>query len=230
MPIRSLRVVFAKRTLAFQNLLSLLVLTCGLFPGHTIAQMTQSSCTMTLDQEKAKELFKDGIAAFDLGNISTAERDWTEIRQCGRGTADWPKAVSNLALLESNRGRFDSAISYFEEVLNSHPNDKEAGGNLMQTNRNYSHNAALGISECYEREGRFGSALKYAWLAKTRYTFYSWCGTCASSERMYLNRRIAYLSIRASRMHLLGILALALVVMARRSRQSPPLPSPLQQN
>src|ERR1035441_2117325 len=49
---------------------------------------------------------------------------------------------------------------------------KEPGGNLMETNRNYSNRSAMAISQCYEAMGQFSPALRYAWLAKTKYRYY----------------------------------------------------------
>ena len=105
-------------------------------------------------------------------------------------------------LLEYRRKNFRKAISYFDEVLQSHPNDREPGGNIMETNRNYSYRSALAISQCYEAMGGFGAALRYAWLAKTKYPYYSWCGTCYNNANFALNKRIAYLSVRVSRLQI----------------------------
>jgi hypothetical protein len=82
----------------------------------------------------------------------------------------------------------------------------------METNRNYSNRSALVISECYEAMGRFGAALRYAWLAKTKYRYYSWCGTCYGSANFAMNKRIAYLAFRVSRLQIwTGLLVLGFV-------------------
>ena len=159
-------------------------------------------------------LLAEGNAALETGDIAKAQTSWKTIRECAPASQDWPKAVFNLGLLEYKRDNLRQAIKYFDEVLQSHPNDKEPGANLMETNRNYSYRSALAISQCYETMGSFGSALRYAWLAKTKYTYYSWCGTCYDSASFALNKRIAYLTVRSSRLHiwastlLLGILAI----------------------
>jgi len=168
---------------------------------------------MQTDEAASKSL-ADGNAAFEAGDMAKAEAQWKQIRQCAPGTADWPKAVFNLGLLEHRRKNFRQAVEYFHEVLQSHPNDKEPGANLMETNRNYSYRSALAISECYEAMGAYRSALHYAWLAKTKYRYYSWCGTCYASADAAVNKRIAYLTMRASRVHIwasvlvVGLLAL----------------------
>jgi tetratricopeptide (TPR) repeat protein len=169
-------------------------------------------------------LLEEGNKAYEAGDFSKAEARWAKIRACGRGSADWPKAVFNLGLLENRRKNFRQAIAYFDEVIQSHPNDKEPGGNIMETNRNYSHRSALAISECYEAMGAYRMALRYARLAKTTYPFYSWCGTCLQSENLAVNKRIAYLTARASRVHiwagalLIGFLAFRKVKGTRNKR------------
>jgi tetratricopeptide (TPR) repeat protein len=162
--------------------------------------------------EAVSKLLDEGNAAFEAGDVTTAEARWTEIRKCAPDSSEWPKAVFNLGLLEYRRSHFPQSISYFDAVLQSHPNDKEPGGSLMETNRNYSNRSAMAISQCYEAMGQFGPALRYAWLAKTKYRYYSWCGTCYSSANYAMNKRIAYLALRVSRLHIwTGVLVLGFV-------------------
>src|SRR5437588_2750698 len=161
--------------------------------------------------EVLSKQLEEGHAEFETGDILKAETLWTEIRECAAGSSEWPKAVFNLGLLEYRRNNLPEAIRYFDEVLQSHPNDKEPGGNLMETNRNYSNRSAMAISQCYEAMGQFTAALHYAWLAKTKYRYYSWCGTCYSSANFAMNKRIAYLAVRVPRLHIgAGILVLGL--------------------
>src|ERR1700687_647261 len=162
------------------------------------------SCADLQSTEVVSQLLSEGNAAFEAGDTRTARTSWKKIRECGATTPDYPKAVYNLGLLEFKVKDFQQAIRYFEEVLRSHPNDKEPGGSLMQTNRNYSFRSALGVSQCYEAMDEFRPALHWAWLAKTKYPYYSWCGTCYSNANFAVNKRIAYLAFRASRLHLWG--------------------------
>lgn len=137
-----------------------------------------------------------GNAFYELKEPVRAEKAWTEASHCPQNLSSWPKAVYNLGILESERRNYQKAIGDFQLVLASHPNDKEPGGNLMEIYRNYSHSSALEISYCYEGMGDYNNALKYALLAKNRYPYYSWCGTCLASESLRLKQRITYLSIR----------------------------------
>jgi len=97
-----------------------------------------------------------------------------KIRECSPTTAAYPKALYNLGLLEFKEKDFQQAIAYFEELLHSHPNDKEPGGSLMETNRNYSFRGALGISECYEEMGEFRPALRRAGEDEIYFLFLVW--------------------------------------------------------
>ena len=176
-------------------------------------------------KDAVARLLEVGNAAYNAGDFATAEASWVEIRACARGTADWPKAVFNLGILENRRKNLRQAIAYFDEVLQSHPNDKEPGANLMETNRNYSHRSALAISQCYEAMGAYRLALRYARQAKTKYPFYSWCGTCLQSENFAVDKRIAYLTVRASRMHIWAAMLVIGFVGLRRwkaKREGPP--------
>jgi len=171
--------------------------------------------------EAVRQLLADGNVAFEAEDTTKAEAAWLKIRECAPATPEWPKAVFNLGLLESKRNNFPKAITYFDEVLQSHPNDQEEGGSLMETNRNYSHRSALAISNCYESMGSFAPALRYTWLAKTKYRYYSWCGTCLRSANFGVNKRIAYLAMRASRVHIwAGMLLFALVALRWKSSRS----------
>ena len=144
--------------------------------------------------------------AGDLGN---AEKNWIEVRSSARTSPAWPKAVYNLGLLEMKQANYPKAIAYFNEVLHSDPNDKEPGGSIMQVYRNYSNRSAIQISMCYEKLADYREALHYARLAKNRYPYVSWCGTCLQSANFALNKRIAYLSMCVYRMPFLAVAGIA---------------------
>ncbi len=74
----------------------------------------------------------------------------------------------------------------------------------MQIYRNYSNRSALQISIAYEKMGDYRKALDYARLAKTRYPYQSWCGTCIQSANVALLKRIAHLSTHVYGLPVLG--------------------------
>lgn len=210
----------ARSTVLPPAIVLLVALQCGAAVASAITCPAQKQTN-----DAAAQLLADGNAAYEAGDVAKAQACWTEIRECAANTTDWPKAVFNLGVLEYRRKNLRQAIAYFDEVLQSHPNDKEPGASLMETNRNYSYRSALAISQCYEAMGAYRFALRYAWLAKTKYRYYSWCGTCYNSANFAVNKRIAYLMVRASRMQIWGsVLVIGFLVFRRwkaaRSQQS----------
>jgi len=161
--------------------------------GQALALLLDASLSGS-GEKGCSALVGAGDAFYELNDLVRAEKAFTEASRYPHNFRAWPKAVYNLGILERERKNYPKAIEDFEGVLASKPNDKERGGNLMQAYQNYSHSAALQISHCYEGAGDYRNALRYALLAKNRYPYYSWCGTCLDSERRSLDQRIAYLS------------------------------------
>jgi tetratricopeptide (TPR) repeat protein len=159
--------------------------------------------------KSAGTLLGAGNAFFDSGQLQKAEDAWTEARNCSRTAPAWPKATYNLGVLRMKQAKYSQAISYFNEVLGSHANDKEPGEDIMEPYRNYSHRSALEISVCYEKMDDNLHALEYAWLARIRYPFVSWCGTCLEFENLDQNKRIASLFAKAFGMPFFASIVLA---------------------
>jgi len=157
----------------------------------------------------ADALLEAGNTLYIAGDLGNAEKNWIEVRGSARTSPAWPKAVYNLGLLEMRQANYPKAIGYFNEVLQSHPNDKEPGGSIMQVYRNYSNRSAIQISMCYEKMDDYREALYYARLAKNRYPYASWCGTCLQSANFALNKRIAYLSMCVYRIPFLAVTGVA---------------------
>jgi tetratricopeptide (TPR) repeat protein len=160
----------------------------------------------------ADVLLEAGNTAYVAGDLANAEKNWIEVRNSAHRSGAWPKAVYNLGILEMSRANYPKAIGYFNEVLQSSPNDKEPGGNIMSTYRNYSNRSAQQISMCYEKMADYREALHFTLLAKNRYPYLSWCGTYLEAENLALNRRIAYLSMRVYAVPLLGVAFMTLTV------------------
>jgi tetratricopeptide (TPR) repeat protein len=93
----------------------------------------------------ADALLEAGNTRYIAGDLGNAEKNWIEVRRSARKSPAWPKAVYNLGLLEMNQANYPKAIGYFNEVLQSHPDDKEPGGSIMQVSRNYSNRSAFQV-------------------------------------------------------------------------------------
>lgn len=164
----------------------------------------------------ASRLLDDGYNAYEKGDLATAESAWVEASKCASQVPSWPKAVFNLGLLKQRHGDPAGAIGYFQRVLDSHPNDRELGANIMEVYRNYSYYSAVQISDCYRDMGHYRQALHYARLAKFRYTYKSWCGTCQMGAARSLNLRIAYLTARTGGPYVLTVVLVGGVFVVRR--------------
>ena len=70
-----------------------------------------------------------GNALYESGDFPRAEQAWVRTSTASHNTPAWPQAVFDLGLLEERRKNFSCAVSYFDAVLKSHPNDKEPGSN-----------------------------------------------------------------------------------------------------
>lgn len=143
------------------------------------------------------------FALLTLGNLMyqahehiEAEKLWHRIVLDYSASEEWGATVFNLGVLYKEQKRFEPAISMFSKLFNSQVNDREAGGNIMETYRNYRYRAALEISECHERNGSIDAALEFAILARDRYQFQSGCGTCQMQARDSLSKRIELLKKR----------------------------------
>jgi len=68
-----------------------------------------------------------GNAFYESGDFPRAEQAWVRTSNASHTTPGWPRAVFDLGLLEERRKNFSRAVSYFDAVLKSHPNDKEPG-------------------------------------------------------------------------------------------------------
>ena len=148
-------------------------------------------------ESAAKALLAIGIAYHDIGDAHKAEECWMKVRKHPGVKSVWSKAVFNLGILHKEQKEYQEAIDFFAELLESEPGDKESGAHLMEVYRNYSHRCAIEISMSYESMGEYHKSLRYAWLAKKRYRYVSWCGTCQRSAEWALNKRILYLTARA---------------------------------
>ena len=92
---------------------------------------------------------------------------------------------------------WDKAIEVFNALIQSGVDDRDPGGHIMETNRNYRHRAALEISKCYEAKADYRAAYGWAVRARDQYQSVSCCGTCQENSRERLNRRLDELAARA---------------------------------
>jgi len=97
------------------------------------------------------------------------------------GTRAWARSTFNHGLLLRESGCLDRAVASLKTIFDSSANDKDPAPNLMTAYRNYRHRASLEISQAYV--GKLNLPMAYYWrlLAADKYSYRSWCGTCAGS-------------------------------------------------
>jgi hypothetical protein len=154
------------------------------------------SCHLRLSVEaEAGKKLQQGITAYEEGDPDEAIRRWEEVVARYPYTLAWGPAVFNSGLAHREKGRHREAIAVFERLLDSSVNDLEPSGILMEAYRNYRHQACLQLSLCYEDLGDRPTALRCALLARDRYAYRSWCGTCQMEANAALRSQIERLEL-----------------------------------
>jgi tetratricopeptide (TPR) repeat protein len=99
-------------------------------------------------------------------------------------------AQYKVGYILKEQGKHTEAIAEFEKLLRSTVSARDLGGDIMDAYKNFRHSAALQISECYEALGQPRKAYDYALLARDKYPYLTWCGTCAQSSAKEMQERI----------------------------------------
>jgi len=141
----------------------------------------------------ADELASRARRAYDLGDRRTANSLWSRVHQRYPLTSSWGIATFNSGITHKEAGRYQEAIGAFGELLYGGVNDFEPSPNLMEAYRNYRHRACVQVSDCYEAIGDYDNALDYAYMARDKYPYESWCGTCLLESHGALQDRIRQL-------------------------------------
>jgi hypothetical protein len=147
------------------------------------------------DEKRAGELLNEGCFLFESKFYKEAIEVWEEVYYDYKGTTSWGKATYNIGLGYLCMEEYEEAIPYFEEILESDVDDLEPGQCVMEAYRNYRYKSCLQISYCYERLEDLDTALKYSILARDKYPYQSWCGTCQMYEDESLNYQIKRLTL-----------------------------------
>lgn len=101
-------------------------------------------------------------------------------------TTDAPtkaKLVFNIGLTYQKLKNYDKAVETFKQIFAMEVNDREAGGNIMQTYRNYRPSAQWEIGNSLFAKGDYEGALAAYRASKEKHPFISGCGTCRASQQ-----------------------------------------------
>lgn len=155
---------------------------CGLTKQHEESSRALARANELFEQEKYEEAAK-AYAALEQKQDCPPEI--------------WAKVVFNHGLSLSKLKRHDDAIKEFKKILTSDVDDTEPAPNLMEAYRNYRYSVCLQIARNYELSGRYADALKYSVLARDRFIYQSWCGTCLQMASEKLDRQIVEFTRKA---------------------------------
>ncbi|MHC4662226.1 MAG: tetratricopeptide repeat protein [Planctomycetota bacterium] len=164
-------------------------------PGHeeNAGADDEEASVQAEEDPEVVELFAHASGFYESGDFEKALNSWGEIIEKQPGSTYWGKAVYNSGVTLRRQEKYVEAISMHEKLLQSKVNDREPGEDIMEAYRNYRHKACLRIASCYESLKEYDSALKYANLAKTKYPYQTWCGTCAGGAEHKLEEYIVRL-------------------------------------
>jgi tetratricopeptide (TPR) repeat protein len=141
----------------------------------------------------ANALLDEGIRLANAGEYDDALARWASVIADFSKTHAWPKAVTNSGRLFRQLEQHEKAVVVLEKLLSADVNNKEPTGFLASPYRNYQHWACLDIAQSYESLGNVKQSLKYAILARDKFTYQTWCGTCAVAAEQRLESMIARL-------------------------------------
>jgi len=163
------------------------------------------------EEERAEKLLEKGEAKLNEGDLSSAIDYFETIYYRYRRTLSWGPAAYYLGVCYRAKGDYDRAILYFKSVLSweipssgykRRPYQEDSDdlwSYLFYVDwtryyyQNYKHYAAVQLSYIYEDKGDFDKARRYTDLAINKYTFVTWCGTCAELHYNSLLQRREWL-------------------------------------
>jgi tetratricopeptide (TPR) repeat protein len=149
-------------------------------------------------ETQASAIVLQGINAYEEGSHDDAAQIWSRAIDGYPYTSAWGAATFNVGQYMRERHRYHEAILRFKSLLGSSLDDRDPSGYLMEAYQNYHHAACLQISASYEDLGNYRTALRYGVLARDRYPYQSWCGTCLSEAAESLDKQIKRLEERCA--------------------------------
>lgn len=108
----------------------------------------------------------------------------------------YPRALYNIGYIYFQQKEYEKSILYCWELITGGFNDTEELGErdiMAESYTNYSHRACVRISECFERLGKYDSALHYLALSEHTYPYHSTCGNAYADY--YVRTALRYADI-----------------------------------
>ena len=166
--------------------------------GHRLALLALVETGRLSPGDTAEALLTAGNRAHEEKESAAAMAAWERVVDGHPGTSPWFMALFNLGVAHREARDYQIAMGDFTRLIESNPPNREPAADLMQTFRNYAHQAALQISDCHEALGDIPAALHWAQFASDKYRLESWCGNCAAASAEEMAKRIARLKANAT--------------------------------
>lgn len=133
-----------------------------------------------------------GNQHWDEGDYAAALAQWRSVAKKYFGTDAAMAALSHLGQFHRARNQTRDAILAYETLV-SQPDPDRKAIKFFLVEDSYKHDACVELSDLLIQTHDLRNALKYADLARTKYTFSSPCGTAAFSTVWALQQRIELL-------------------------------------
>jgi len=151
---------------------SVIVVTCLMIgPAQADAPSTPS------------QLLEQANTHFNANEYQQAAEIYRSIIASKPDTPLLAKAIYNLGMTQQAMGQHREAIATYQQIFNLTVDDREPGGHIMETYRNYRPNAMWQIGQCHYALGEYRQALDAIEKNKSLYPFQSWCGNGMAEAR-----------------------------------------------
>lgn len=153
-------------------------------PGLGMARHVILACSMAFfAYEVRADVLRDANQSYEEGNYHQALQLYTSLLKLNPEPATEAKAIYNLGLTYMALWQYDAAILTFNRLFSAGAEEKEAGGNLMETYRNYRSNAQWQIGNCYFAQKDYRKAIAAYRATERNYPFRSGCGNAQAEYR-----------------------------------------------
>ena len=117
----------------------------------------------------------EGNKYFEARQYGTAAAVYRRIASTNLDAPTKAKAWYNLGVTYQKLGQHDDAINAFTQIFSMNVNDREQGGHIMETFRNYRPRAQWLIGRSLFEKGDYKGALEAYQTARLKYPIQSWC-------------------------------------------------------
>lgn len=126
--------------------------------------------------------------AYDRRNLDEALRLYRLVCQQDPTSPRGEFTRFMIACVLKEQMQYDEAIAEFGILIDIRSNEKNA--NRKYAYPNDPHSIVLNIADCYRSRGKFDKELEYLLLARDKFKYQSWCGTCREGAHSNLQGKL----------------------------------------